>query len=91
MSLHVMSGRDIEVGLMELSQDVLPDVFPVLSAEVAAVPWPLPAVDVSVPMLSLRGRPLRCLYVSCPDGHGSWIDRTDSGYPGFAGRVSGHD
>ena len=29
--------------------DVLPDMFPVVSAEVAAVTWPLPAVDVSVP------------------------------------------
>ena len=37
-----MSGRDIEVGL-------LPDVFPVVSAEVAAVPWPLLAIDVSAP------------------------------------------
>ena len=33
----------------ELTQAVLPDVFPVASADVAAVPWPLPAVDVSVP------------------------------------------
>ena len=49
MYLRVMSGRDIEVGLTELSQDALPDVFPVVSAEVAAVSWPLPAVDVSVP------------------------------------------
>ena len=42
MLIGVMSGRDTEVGL-------LPDVFPVVSAEVAAVPWPLPAVDVFVP------------------------------------------
>ena len=49
MSGRVMSGRDIDVGLTELSHDVLRDVFPVVSGEVAVVPWPLPAVDVSVP------------------------------------------
>ena len=56
MSLRVMSGRDIEVGLTELTQDihVLPDVFPVVSAGEAAVPWPLSAVDESVPQVVLR-------------------------------------
>ena len=45
----LMSEQDSDVEWMELTQDVLPDVFPVVSAEVAAVPWPLPAVDLSVP------------------------------------------
>ena len=56
LSLRVMSRRDIEVGLTELTQDihVLPDVFPVVSAGEAAVPWPLPAVDELVPQAVLR-------------------------------------
>ena len=56
LSLRVISGRDIEVGLTELTQDihVLPDVFPVVSAGEAAVPWPLPAVDELVPQVVLR-------------------------------------
>ena len=38
MSLRVMSVRDIEVGLTELTEDIhaLPDVFPVMSAGEAA-------------------------------------------------------
>ena len=56
MSLRVMSGWDIEVGLTELTQDihVLPDVFAVVSAGEAAVHWPMPAVDESVPQVVLR-------------------------------------
>ena len=54
--LHVMSRRDIEVGLTELIQDlhVLPDVFPVVSAGEVAVLWPLPTVDELVPKVVLR-------------------------------------
>ena len=56
LSLRVMSGRDIEVGLTELTQDILilPDTFPVVSAGEAAVSWPLPAVDELVPQVILR-------------------------------------
>ena len=55
MSLCVMSGRDIEVGSTELTRNihVLSDVFPVVSAGEAAVPWPLPAVYESVPHVVL--------------------------------------
>ena len=48
----LLSEQDSDVEWMELTQDVLPDVFPVVSAVVAAVPWPLPAIAVSVPRLS---------------------------------------
>ena len=50
------SGRDIEVGLTNLTHDikVLPDVFPVMSAGAAAVPMPLPAVAEPVPQVVLR-------------------------------------
>ena len=44
----LLPEQDSDVEWTELSQDVLPDVFPVVSAEVAAVPWPVPAVDVYV-------------------------------------------
>ena len=56
LSLRVMSGRGIEVGLTELTQDihVLPDVFSVVSAGEAAVPRPLPVVDKLVPQAVLR-------------------------------------
>ena len=42
----LLSGRDIEVGMMDLTQDIhdLPDIFPVLSAGAATVPMPLPVV-----------------------------------------------
>ena len=43
------SGHVVPDMLSDLTQDVLPDVFPVVSAGEAAVPWPLPAVDESVP------------------------------------------
>ena len=45
MSLRVMSGWDIHV---------LPDVFAVVSAGEAAVHWPMPVVDESVPQVILR-------------------------------------
>ena len=46
MSLRVMTGRDIGVGLAQLTLDiqVFPDVFPVMFVETAAVPMPLPVV-----------------------------------------------
>ena len=51
-----LSGRDIEVGLTDLSHDlqVLPDVFPVVSAGAAAVPMPLPVVAESVSQVVIR-------------------------------------
>ena len=41
----LLSGRDIEVGVTDLTQDihVLPDVFPVVSAGASIVLMPLPA------------------------------------------------
>ena len=90
MYLRVMSGRDMEVGLTELSQDVLPDVFLVVSAEVAAVPCPLPAVDVSVPQAifereagPLVGSLNETIYVHVMSGRDMEV--------GLTGCVSGHD
>ena len=56
MSLRVNSGRDIEVGLTELTRDiqVLPDMFPVMFDETAAVPMPLPMVVETGPQDDIR-------------------------------------
>ena len=50
------SGRDIEVGLTNLTHDikVWPDVFPVVSAGAADVPMLLPAVAEPVPQVVIR-------------------------------------
>ena len=42
----LLSGRDMEVGVTDISQDirVLPDAFPVMFDKKAAVPMPLPVV-----------------------------------------------
>ena len=52
----ISSGRDIEVGWTDLTHDlqVLPDVFPVVSAGAAAVPMPLPVVAESESQVMLR-------------------------------------
>ena len=77
----LLSGRDIEVGLTDLTQDihVLPDVFPVVSAGAAAVPMPLPAVTESVvPQVVIRMKaapavvPLAEEMTTCFNG---WPDR----------------
>ena len=51
-----LSGRDIEVGLTDLTHDiqVLLDVFLVVFAGAAAVPMPLPAVAEPVPQVVIR-------------------------------------
>ena len=48
-----LSGRDIEVGVMDTNQDiqVLPDVFPAMFDETAAVPLPLPVVVETGPQV----------------------------------------
>ena len=51
MSVRVMSRRGMEVGLTGLTRDiqVLPDVFPVMIDETAAVPMPLHVVVETEP------------------------------------------
>ena len=52
----LLSGRDIEVGVTDLTQDIhfLPDVFPVVSAGAATVLMPLPARAEAVPQFKIR-------------------------------------
>ena len=52
----LLSGRDIGVGVTDLTQDiqVLPDVFPVMFDETAAVPMPLPVVVEPGPQDDIR-------------------------------------
>ena len=49
----LLSGRDIEVGVMDINQDirVLPDVFPAMFDETAAVPLPLSVVVETGPQV----------------------------------------
>ena len=56
MSVRVMSGRDMEVGMTGLTRDiqVLPDVFPVMFDETAAVPMPLHVVVETEPQDDIR-------------------------------------
>ena len=51
-----LSGRDIEVGLTDLTHDlqVLPDVFPFVPAGAATVPMPLPVVAESESHVVIR-------------------------------------
>ena len=52
----LLSGRDIEVGVTDLTQDihVLPDMFPVVSAVAATVLMPLPAGAEAEPQFKIR-------------------------------------
>ena len=52
----LLSGREIEVGVTDITQDirVLPDVFPVMFDEMAAVPMPLPVVVETGPQVDIR-------------------------------------
>ena len=51
----LLSGRDIEVGVTDITQDirVLPDVFPVMFDETAAVPLSSPVVVETEPQVDI--------------------------------------
>ena len=52
----LLSGRDRKVGVTDLTQDirVVPEVFPVMFDETAAVPMPLPVVVETGPQVDIR-------------------------------------
>ena len=84
---RLLSGRDIGVGLTDLTRDiqVLPDVFRVMFDEMAAVTMPLPVVVETAPQVDYDPNILLSGWDIESRSDGSY-----SGYTSFAGRVSGH-
>ena len=82
----LLSGRDVEVEITDIGRDirVFPDLFPVMFDETAAVPLSLPVVVVTAPLVDCDTDILLSERDVGSEDYGY-----RSGYPTFAGRVSG--